>query len=177
MKSIYLFIMSLLSFLLSGCHRQNIQDYAHHQPTVDLRTFFQGQIEGWGTLFDWQGRQTRSFYVDIRGQWQNQTGTLEEDFIFDDGEKTHRTWTITFKDDQHFYAQAADVVGEAIGEQLGHAIHLNYTLRIPYQNKTLDLKMDDWMYLVQPDVILNRTAMKKWGIKVGEIMLVMKKKS
>jgi hypothetical protein len=36
--------------------------------------------------------------------------------------------------------------------------------------------MDDWMYLVEENIILNRTSMRKFGFKVGEIVLVMKKK-
>ena len=73
--------------------------------------------------------------------------------------------------------RAGDVIGEALGTQQGNAVNLTYTLQIPYGNRTLNLAMDDWMYLVQDGVVLNRTVMKKWGLKVGELALVMKKVS
>ena len=40
----------------------------------------------------------------------------------------------------------------------------------------MNLNMDDWMYLVDDDTIINRTSMNKFGLEVGEIVLIMKKK-
>lgn len=31
--------------------------------------------------------------------------------------------------------------------------------------------MDDWMYLVTEDTLINRTRMSKWGLGVGEVIL------
>jgi hypothetical protein len=35
--------------------------------------------------------------------------------------------------------------------------------------------MDDWMYLITPDTLINETSMTKWGFNVGEIVLVIQK--
>ena len=101
---------------------------------------------------------------------------MKERFEFDDGEKTDRTWEIVFQDNQMFKAKAHDIAGEAKGRQNGSAVNINYTLQVPYKNSTINLRMDDWMYLIENDLILNRTTMKKFGFKVGEIVLFMKKK-
>ena len=160
---------------------QTIDFYQQHAKErkypLDLRQFFQGDIEGWGALFDWSGRQTRSFYVQIKASWQGNQGVLDEWFTFDDGEKVYRQWKVDYRDDQTFEARAGDVVGVAQGLTAANAVNMNYVLRLPYKDSTIDVSMDDWMYQVEDGVVLNKTAMKKWGFKIGEISLIMKKKS
>ncbi len=174
-KKIKIFLMSIACFFIPGCDNNSIDHYIDKKEKVDLRTFFNGNVEGWGSLFDYQGKQTRSFFVKIKGTFNGNVGTLEEWFDFDDGEKSQRTWDISFSSDQEFVGKAHDVIGDAKGIQKGNAINLHYTLRISYDGSTLDLSMDDWMYKLDEHTILNRTSMKKFGFKVGELVLFMKK--
>lgn len=177
MKKLQIFIMSVICFLVPGCSNNSLDYYGKKRDKIDLRSFFNGEIEGWGAIFDYKGRQTKSFHVAIKGTWNKNNGVLEEWFVFDDGEKTQRTWKVNFSDDVMFIAQAHDVIGKAHGKQNGNAININYVLNIPYNNSTINLNMDDWMYLVDKNIIVNRTSMKKFGFKVGEIVLFMQKKS
>jgi hypothetical protein len=48
-------------------------------------------------------------------------------------------------------------------------------LRIPYGDDTIDLRIDDRMYLVSDRVLLNESVMTKWGFEVGQINLVIEK--
>ncbi len=177
MNKIKTFITSVFCLLIAGCENNTIDFYADKKAKVDLRAFLNGPVEGWGALFDYQGRQTRSFTVTMKGTWTENKGILEEWFEFDDGEKTERVWDIHFVADQVFVAKAKDVVEDANGSQRGNAINMHYTLQVPYNGKTIDLNMNDWMYKIADGIILNRTTMKKFGFKVGEIVLFMKKKS
>lgn len=61
-----------------------------------------------------------------------------------------RTWTLTPVDDG-YRATAGDVVEPGLMQWRGNAIHMNYVLRLAYGDGTLDVRMDDWMYLVTPD--------------------------
>jgi Protein of unknown function (DUF3833) len=175
MQKIKLILIGLCCLLIPGCGSNSLDYYEKRKHKIDLRHFFQGNIEGWGGIFDFTGKQTRSFYVKIKGTWQENKGRLEERFDFDDGEVTERIWDISFVDGKIFTASAHDVTGLAKGKQNGNAVNMSYTLNVPYNNSTLALKMDDWMYLVAEDVILNRTSMKKFGFKVAEVVLFMKK--
>jgi hypothetical protein len=178
MKKIQIFLMSILCLIFPGCQNNSIEYYSQRKSKVDLRSFFSDEIEGWGAIFDYQGRQSRSFHVRIKASWQDQdNGVLDEWFDFDDGEKTERKWSVSFSDNQMFVANARDVIDDAKGRQDGNAINMKYVLEVPYNGSLINLKMDDWMYLVEEDIILNRTSMKKFGFKVGEIILFMKKKS
>lgn len=174
MKKLKLF--SLLCLLLPGCSSKTIENYADRKDKMDLRQFFDGEIEGWGTLFDVWGIQTRSFYLHVKGSWNGNEGILDEKFDFDDGEKQTRKWNVYFENDNIFKANAGDVIGDAKGIQKGNAVNLKYILEIPYNNSTIKLSMDDWMYKIEGVMVVNKTSMKKFGIKVGELVLFMKKK-
>lgn len=174
MKYIKLLLSSVLCLFISGCTDNKLEYYENNKPKLDLRSFFSGDFNAWGGIYDFRGKLTRTFHIKMKGTWQGNEGLLEEWFSFDDGEKLERTWKISFKNDNMFIGNANDVIGEAIGNQKGNAVNVHYTLRIPYDGKTLDLKMDDWMYLVEDNVMLNRTSMKKFGLKVGEIVIFMK---
>ena len=50
-------------------------------------------------------------------------------------------------------ATAGDVVGDASMQVSGNSLFLDYVLRIPYGDGTLDLKIDDRMYLVSQRVL------------------------
>ena len=52
---------------------------------------------------------------------------------------------------------------------------LKYTLAVPYKDKTINIKIDDRMYLVEPNTLINESKMTKFGFTVGQIILVIRK--
>ena len=57
----------------------------------------------------------------------------------------------------------------------GNSLFMQYILRIPYEDDTLDLQIDDRMYRVSDRVVINESTMRKWGFEVGKIVLVIEK--
>lgn len=176
MKKLFLTLFGLC-FFLTGCSDQSTEDYKKMKPTLNIMTYFDGTLEADGILFDLFGRPKRYFHAEMKGEIKDNRLILNEEFVFDDGEKAHRSWEITLKNNHEFSGKAADVVGVAQGHQSGNAVNIKYVLRVPYNKSTLELSMDDWMYLMNEKTIINRTTMKKFGIKVGELLLVIQKKS
>jgi hypothetical protein len=110
------------------------------------------------------------------GTWTGSQGKLEEWFVFDDGEKTTRTWQITKLKEGHYIGTAGDVVGQALGESNGFALHWDYQLDLPVDGKEVRVTFDDWLYQVDNKVVINRSIITKWGFRVGEVILVITKK-
>ena len=180
MKKLKLLLLSAFCFIFSGCSNNSLDYYSKKTAKVDFRTFFDGEIEGWGSIFDYSGRQTRGFHLKLKGTWDELgNGVLEEVFAFDDGTTLDRRWEIAANKEKNILVgKADDVIGDAIVKQKGNAVKASYTLRVPYNKSTIDLNMDDWMYLIKnkdEEVILNKNTMKKFGFKVGEIIIFMKK--
>jgi hypothetical protein len=67
--------------------------------------------------------------------------------------------------------RADDVVGTAEGRAAGNALNWRYTLRLPVDGKVYEVQFDDWMYLVDERVMLNKAAMSKFGMFLGEVTL------
>jgi hypothetical protein len=114
--------------------------------------------------------------VAIDGRWKDNVGTLEEDFTYSDGTTSRRVWTITRLDTHRYRGSAADVIGEAIGEAHGNALRWRYVLALEVDGKTYHVDFDDWMYLMDDEVMFNVSAMSKFGFRLGEISLSFRKR-
>ena len=64
---------------------------------------------------------------------------------------------------------------EAQGRAAGNALRWQYTLKLPVDGKTYEVQFDDWMYLMDERVMLNKAVMSKFGITLGEVTLAFTK--
>ena len=154
----------------------SVQDYAKNTPSLDLFEYFSGNTRGWGIFQDRNGNLKRQFVVDLKGT-KNDAGdlVLEEDFVWSDGEKTRRVWTISKKQANHFTGVASDIVGEAKGQSAGNAFNWQYVMNLPVGDKIYKIKFDDWMFLQPDGILINRAKMSKFGFTVGEVIISFKK--
>ncbi|MBE0619415.1 MAG: DUF3833 domain-containing protein [Burkholderiales bacterium] len=170
------FSSALLSLLvLAGCATPGVDSYRAEKPLLDLRDYFSGSVDGWGMVQDRSGKQLRRFHVVIVCTWNGDTGTLDESFVWSDGKKEKRVWTIV-KNGDRYTGTAADVVGSAAGEAAGNTLRWNYVLRLPADQGGYAVDVDDWMYLVDEDTLLNRSSIKKFGIRFGDITIAFRKR-
>ncbi|MFP4098775.1 MAG: DUF3833 domain-containing protein [Alphaproteobacteria bacterium] len=166
--------MTLMTFL-SACTGPNLDHYKETTPRLDLQEYFSGPIKAWGIIQDRKGHVTRRFDVDLVGSWKGNTGTLEEDFQFYDGETDKRTWTIKKISDTQYQGTAGDVVGTATGESQGNAVRWAYQMDLEVDGTTYRITFDDWMFQMNDGVLINRSYLKKFGFTVAELTLFMQK--
>jgi hypothetical protein len=167
-RSLALFTCALA---LAGCAAPDVSDYAAEKPVLDLRSYFDGHVEGWGMFTDRSGKVVKRFVVVMDCRWSGNEGTLDEDFTYSDGTRQRRVWRVTKLEDGRYTGRADDVVGQAQGRARGNALRWNYTLALPVDGKVWNVQMDDWMYLMSDRVMLNRTAMSKFGFHLGDVTL------
>ena len=170
-------LLVTLSFfvLLAGCSAPSIQNYADQTPRLDVREFFEGDITAWGVVQNRSGEVINRFRADMHGSWDGNRGILDEVFHYSNGDTQSRQWQFVKQNENYYTGTASDVIGEASITQAGNAINLNYTLRVPVGDRTYDLGFDDWMWLVEDETIINRATMKKFGFRVGELIVVIQK--
>lgn len=157
--------------LLAGCAAPEVTEYAREQPVLDMRAYFNGRVDGWGLFTDRSGKVVKRFTVAMDCRWSGDEGVLDEDFTYSDGSKQRRIWRVRKLADGRYVGRADDVVGEATGQAAGNTLRWNYTLALPVQGRTWHVQMDDWMHLVDSEVLLNRTAMSKFGVHLGDVTL------
>lgn len=167
-------LASLAALLLSGCAIKP-QDYAGTVPRFDMREFFDGPLEAWGMFQSRDGKVINRFHVTMVGSWSGDEGRLEEWFEYADGSKQERTWIFQRRDEHTYTGTAQDVIGQAQGTAFGSALNLVYTLALDVDGTTYHVRMDDWMFLIDDATVLNKTEMSKFGVRVGDVTLVIRK--
>ena len=161
--------------LASGCATLTPQDYASEKPKLDLATYFNGKVEGWGMVQDRSGKVLRRMVVVLECTWKGNEGVLDESFQWSDGKTEKRVWKIR-KDGDRYIGTAGDVVGEARGEASGNALRWNYVLALPVGDSVYNMDMDDWMWMIDDKTMANRTTMSKLGVRVAEISIFFRKR-
>ena len=156
---------------LSGCSTPKITDYAAQKPVLELRDYFNGTLDAYGIFTERSGQVVKRFTVVMECSWQGDQGVLDEAFSYSDGTKQRRVWRLQRLADGRYTGQADDVVGTALGQQSGNAFHWTYTLALPVDGRVIEVQFDDWMYLMSDKVMLNKAAMRKWGVSLGEVTL------
>ncbi len=172
-------VLILISlFALSGCvwgfSKQSPNDYADASPIFDTQTTLQGDYLSEGIIYDYTGRVVSRFKAKMSGDFDKNGGSLKEHFIYASGREDHREWTLNFKGDGTFTATAPDLVGEGKGIQSGNSLQMKYKLKLNEDAGGHVLTVTDWMYLTDEGTIINRSQMRKFGIKVAELVAVFK---
>jgi len=160
---------------IAGCSRMQIEDFADTEPRLVLEEYFAGEVRAWGIFEDRSGTVRRQFTVDIVGTWDGETLTLDEGFVFADGETDRRVWRITRLDDTTYEGRADDVIGVAKGRSMGNALKWVYDLDLKVGDGTTRVRFNDWMFLQPDGVLLNRARVSKFGFKVGQVTLTFRR--
>ena len=176
LKSIKFLLISLIVILLNGCSSTNMKDFENKTPKLNLFEFFKGETVAYGIFEDRFGKLRRQFRVKIKGSVDQNILTLDEKFIYDDGEKATRIWKIEkINENENFVkyqGSAEDVDGLATGSSVGNALNWTYDIYLNMKGSNLKVKFDDWIYKQDNNVAINRAYVSKFGIDIGSVTLV-----
>ena len=170
----------LVALLIASCAGVEPQAYYDQQPALDLRRYFNGTLEGHGMFQDRNGQVQRRFVVTIKASWAGDIGTLDEEFVWSDGKREKRIWTLRpaagDATGSRWIGTAADVIGEARGVVNGNALNWTYAFDLKTDDgKRYEVAFDDWMFLIDERVMLNRAVMSFYGFRVGEVLISFRK--
>ena len=179
---------ALATALMCGCASPPVPaDYAAEKPVFDLKAYFNGEVTAHGMFTDRAGKVVRRFTVLMKCSWVGDDGVLDEDFTYSDGRRERRVWRLKKVGSAggnsgggsggvtRYTGVADDVVGTATGESAGNAFRWNYTLRLPVDGSVYEVQFDDWMYLMNERVMINKAVMSKFGVRLGDVTLAFEK--
>jgi len=164
-------ILVLSGILTGGCSGMNIDEFEQAGPEFVLEDYFQGRTMAWGLFEDRFGRVQRQFVVEIDGEWDGTTLVLNEDFVYNDGEKENRVWSITSTGENTYEGETANAIGKARGVRQGNAFHWTYDFNLKVGDGYWKVAFDDWMFLQPDGVLLNKAEVTRFGIKMGTVFL------
>lgn len=173
-----LFLITALSFaavvvlrrFTASFGAQKTRDYAGTAPEFDIRRHLSGPMLSEGMIFGPTGRVATRFVAQMTGDWTGATGVLSEVFSYAEGGGQSRQWNIELGENGRFTATADDIIGTAQGQQTGATVRVTYRLRLTEAAGGHVLDVTDWMYLMENGTIMNKSEMRKFGIKVAELV-------
>ena len=163
------FLLIILLVLLTSCSDMKPEDYINTEPKIKIEEYFLGYVKAWGIFQNRFGKVERQFTAKMEGSFDGEILTLEEDFSWNDGEKQKRKWKIKKVGDDKYEGTAPDVIGIAKGVSYGSAFKFEYQLLIPFKDKKIKVRFDDWIFKQDDKVAINRAIVSKFGFKVGEL--------
>ena len=153
-----------------------MKQFENNTPKLDLFSFFKGETIAYGIFEDRFGNLKRQFRVNITGNVDNKVLTLDESFLYDDGEKAKRIWKIKkiIDDEQKisYEGQAEDVEGKATGSVVGNTLNWSYDIFLNIKGSNIKVHFNDWIYKQSDDLAINRAYVSKFGINIGSVTLV-----
>lgn len=164
----------MLGILLSGC-MGNVEQYKSDSPKLDLQTYLQGKIKGYGVIENWKGNIVSRFDFYGDASWDGDEGTFDEKMVYYNGKKDHRVWTIKKVSEGHYIGHTEDLVGDADIQVSGNAMNWKYDMNVDVDGTTYKLSFNDWMFLMNDGVLVNINYFKKFGFTVGKLTLFMQK--
>lgn len=164
-------IIFLLRGIVIGFHTQRSSHYTGTTPAFDLREHLSGTMLSEGMIYGPRGHVVSRFAAKMAGSWDGNAGILTEDFTYaGSGQTQARCWHLTLGKNGKFTATAPDIIGVAEGEVSGATVRLTYRIKLTEEAGGYVLDVTDWMYLMENGVIMNRSEMRKFGIKVAELI-------
>ena len=151
------------------------EDFKNTEPIIKIEEYFEGEVKAWGILQNRNGKVIRQFKANMKGKFENNILTLEEDFYWKDGEKQKRIWNIEKIDENNYLGTAPDVIGKAKGVSYGSAFKFEYDLMVPFKGKNIKISFDDWIFKQDDKIAINRATLTKFGFKVGELTVIFQK--
>lgn len=141
----------------------------------DLLSWLEGRTLAEGVFEDRGGRVRRRFTVELNGTADANTLRLNERFIFDNGDRQERTWVLTRGPGRIFTGRAEDSVSEAHGRFDEGVAYLSSKLWLKVGKRKIAMHFDDAFYPAGAGLVLNRSTMSKWGIRLGQILIQFRK--
>ena len=158
------------ALLLAGCAAPlRPADFANSRPAFDPIAFWTGRSSSWGVIENLDGSPTAIIITHTVGTLEGTDGLHMIQHVLTGGKDSVRDWHIRRVGQGRFEARANDVVGVARGTPSGRTLHWSWTLAAKPGNPLFNITMDQHMYLADNGTLVNRTIVKKLGIRLAEI--------
>ena len=174
-KFFNLILLIIFAQFITNCSSKSSmkpEDFKDKKPRLIIEEYLAGEVKAWGILQNRSGKVTRQFSATLNGKWDGTQLILDEIFNWDDGEVQNRQWKINKINEHNYEGIAGDVVGKAKGFSYGPAFKFEYVLLVPVKGKEMKITFDDWIFMQDKKVAINRAKMTKFGFRVADLTVV-----
>ncbi len=139
--------------------------------TLVLENFFSGPMRAEGSFVNAWSRSRRGIVIDMIPAWDGKLLSLDERFVYSDGETDHKTWRLEKTGPGTYAGTREDMIGTGRVWTEGRAVRLNYVLML----MGIGFDFDETMILRDDNSVLARSTVRKWGLLIGRVELVIRR--
>lgn len=165
----------IITLLLASCSEPNIQYAKTQTPKFNIKDFFRGKIIASGIIQNWRGEVTKTFTAKVTSHWNDNNVIITQNITFNNASTLNRKIQMTLINDNSLLIDGIDIDGTGTGKQSGNAVSFSYNLLIPYMKREVSLSTTEWLYMLPDNSVIANISLRKFGIKVGEVIIYMKK--
>ena len=136
-----------------------------------LETYFAGTTHANGSFRAING-VSRTFKVKLTGKWNGKTLRLQEDFLYNDGERDRKVWYFTKTGPTTYTGKRDDVVGGTDIRIVGDTARYSYDVYLNSAEKKNKVRFHDAMTLKADGTVLNNALVTKFGFPVARTRVV-----
>jgi hypothetical protein len=161
----------LPALTLAGCATPKPEDYAAERPLLDLKTYFNGTAGRPRHLHRPLGQGGAALHGADDGHLARQPGRARRALHLQRRQDRAPRLAPHRRRQRPLERPRRRRGGRGRGPRRGNALNWRYTLRLPVDGKVYEVQFDDWMYLIDERVMLNKAEMSKFGVRLGEVTL------
>ena len=136
-----------------------------------LEQFFSGPVRVEGFFLNLWSRARLGIGIDIVPRWDGRVLSLDERFVFTDGQTDHKVWRLEKTGPGTYNGSREDMIGIGRVWTEGHLVRLNYVLLI----LGIGFTFNETMSLGEDGRLLGRSTLTKWRIPIGRVELEMRR--
>jgi hypothetical protein len=139
---------------------------------MDPFDYFLGTTIGTGLFEDRFGMVRQRFSLVMQGTATAEGLLLEEALTYQDGSREERRWQLVRGENGRFTGRCNDVIGQAHGRFEAQNSRMLYRFHLKTSGRVLTVRLDDRLYRLNRTTVLNRAIMRKWGVRLGVLLVV-----
>ena len=142
---------------------------------LNFQKFFTGEVIAKGNLILFFPKKTvKNLYVVFKGVFKNNNLKLIEKYI-ENEKKIIRNWSFERKSNSLFIGKEKNVKGKIIVHVNKNNLKMRYYFKLLIWKFTVTVLINDYMFLINDNEIINTTYVSKFGINLAKVVLLYKK--
>ena len=137
--------------------------------------FFTGKVVATGYIcFFYPKTRKQKLKVVFKGVFENKKLKLIEEY-FDDNLKTIREWEFEKVNKNKFFVNGKNIVNAFELHIKDNFLEMSYKFKTQFKNFYFNVNVEDQMYLINDNTLINYTKISKFLIPIAESQLLYKK--
>ncbi|MAH88621.1 MAG: hypothetical protein CMJ06_01005 [Pelagibacterales bacterium] len=143
---------------------------------LNFEKFFTGKVEANGyMIFFYPKKRKKDVKVLFSGNFKNNSLILLEKYYENNIKASSRKWHFQKFSDDHFIGNEKNIVSPFKLIIKNNSLEMNYKFKTQFKNFSFNVYVEDQMYLINKNTIINKTRISKCHITIAETLLLYKK--